>query len=139
MIAFKKNKGSRQKIKSINIETKIKKLKNFIKNHKLSMDVLRENFYRLDGKKFGYGAGLMLSTFAYHSKIDFSELTCIVDDDPNKNNLEYENVPVKVKYSKNIKPPKDSIFVITSLENVRPIYDKIIKLEPRRILIPSVA
>ena len=62
----------------------------------------------------------MLSTFAYHSKIDFEELQCIIDDDINKDNLTYENVPVTVRHLSQANPPENSIYLITSLENVRP-------------------
>ena len=65
-------------------------------------------------------------------------LECILDDDPDKHGMTYKNVPVEVKFSQNIDIPKNSSFIITSLENIRPIYQRILELHPRRILLPNI-
>ena len=139
MIAFKKSSDYLKPIKVINIENKINEFKNALKNYQLEMKILNDTFSNLKGLKYGYGAGLMLSTFAYHSKIDFSMLECILDDDEAKDGLTYENIPVKVRSSSSLRPEKNSSFIITSLENIRPIYNRIVELSPRRIFIPSVS
>ncbi len=139
MIAFKKSKEKVKAINDIDIQKKIVHFKKTFKNFQLSMEILNEDYSGLEGLKFGYGASLMLSTFAYHSKIDFNSMECIIDDDESKNNLNYENVPVKVKSLNNAKPLENSFFLITSLENIRPIFNKINTLKPRRILLPNVS
>jgi hypothetical protein len=52
--------------------------------------------------------------------------------------MTYKNVPVKVKFTGNETPPPNSSYIITSLENIRPIYRRIQDLTPRRVLIPIV-
>ena len=59
----------------------------------------------------------MLSTFAYHSKIDFSMLECILDDDEAKD--AYENIPVKVRSSSSLRPEKNSsLYYFFKYENI---------------------
>ena len=80
----------------------------------------------------------MLATLAYHLQTDFSELVCVLDDDQEKDNLGYQNVPVRVRYSNSLEISPNSNFIITSLENARPIFKRITEFSPRRILIPLV-
>ena len=88
---------------------------------------------------FGYGGGLMLATLAYHLQTDFRELVCILDDDPEKDGLTYVNVPVHIRYTGKQKIPENSNFLITSWENIRPIYGRLLSFKPRRILAPLIS
>ena len=81
----------------------------------------------------------MLSSFSYHLNYDFNKLECIFDDDPNKNDISYKNVNVKVKNPDKYIPDPQAIFMITSLENVRPIFNRILSFNPRRIIIPLIS
>lgn len=86
---------------------------------------------------FGYGAGHMLATLGYHLGTDFSELESVLDDDPSKQGLTYRNVKVAVKTTGAGIPPLSS-YLITSMENLRPIHRRIQDLKPRRILAPLI-
>ena len=79
-----------------------------------------------------------ITPLGHHLKTDFKMLECILDDDPDKDGMTYKNVPVEVKYTKSMDVPKNSSFLITSLENIRPIYRRILELHPRRVLLPSI-
>ena len=87
---------------------------------------------------YGYGAGLMLATYSYHLDTDFSNLDCILDDDPSKDGLTYENVPVTVRCAEYVKPEPDSSYVITSLENIRALQQRISGLQARRCVSPPI-
>ena len=102
------------------------------------MEIMGELLAALPKPVYGYGASLMLSTLGYHLKTDFSELDCILDDDPLRDGATYENIPVAVRHTALVKPPPNSSYLITSLENIRPIYNRILGLSPRRILIPLI-
>lgn len=90
------------------------------------------------GPIYGYGASLMLATYAYHLKTDFSNLVAILDDDQQKDGIGYQNLPVKVRASTSVQVEEDASFLITSLENTRPILKRLIDQRPRRIFVPSI-
>lgn len=90
----------------------------------------------LPGPVFGYGASLMLATLAYHLKTDFCMLECILDDDSRKNGWAYKNVPVRVQYTGQLSLPSNASYIVTSLENVRPIFGRILEFAPRHVLVP---
>jgi hypothetical protein len=87
---------------------------------------------------YGFGAGLMLATLNYHLGGRLKNMECILDDDPKKDGIGYKNVNVLVKSTQSFIPPEQSSFVITSLESIRPIYNRITQFNPRRIIVPPV-
>ena len=44
-----------------------------------------------------------------------------------------------VRHTPTVAPAPKSSYLITSLENVRPIYRRILELTPRRILVPLIS
>ena len=80
----------------------------------------------------------MLATYAYHLKSDLKNLVCILDDDERKEGLGYQNLPVRIAYSQAEMISDEASFLITSLENVRPLLQKLIEKKPRRIFVPSI-
>lgn len=120
------------------------KIKNYKKNYiliKKSIKLFKKNMINLneqinfEDKIFGYGAGLMLATYLYFLKLKHNKIKYILDDDPNKNNLGYKNINIKIKYSKEKVIPNCS-YLITSLENKKKIINKILTLNPDRIFFP---
>lgn len=93
----------------------------------------------MPGPVYGYGASLMLATMAYHLQTDFSQLDCVLDDDVSRDGATYENIPVTVRHTAKVAPAPNSSYLITSLENIRPIFRRILELNPRRILVPPVS
>jgi hypothetical protein len=114
------------------------KIQKAIKQYQLQMELLSSQLQKYNQNIYGFGASLMMATLAYHLKTDFRELICVLDDDPQKEGIEYQNIPVKVRYNKSGSIPPDSNFIITSLENCRPIFKRITELNPQRILSPLI-
>ncbi len=80
----------------------------------------------------------MLATLSYHLQNDLSGLICILDDDASKDGWGYQNVPVTVRWTSQEPLQPHSNFLITSLENIRPIFQRVLKMTPRRILLPGI-
>ncbi|MDB2423456.1 class I SAM-dependent methyltransferase [Paracoccaceae bacterium] len=136
-VCFQKAKGS-VKREIVNIEQRTNYIKSRITLYENYMNLQKEILENLEGKIFGYGGGLMLATLAYHLKFDLSRLECILDDEPSKDLQTYSNVPVTIRDFNKVQPNLDSNYLITSLENVRPIYRRITELQPRRVVIPCI-
>jgi hypothetical protein len=139
LVAFERSAASAQLMPQVDLEGRIAHIQRRMIAYRTQMELLAELLRALPRPVFGYGAGLMLATLGYHLKTDFSELECILDDDPARHGATYENVPVRVADPKQAPPPPNSCYLITSLENVRPIYRRILDLQPRRVLVPPLA
>lgn len=90
------------------------------------------------GPTYGFGASLMLATYDYHLGGRLQDLNCILDDDSEKDGLGYKNLKVSVTYSGKFKPDAQSSFIITSLESIRPIYNRVTQFNPRNIIVPLI-
>lgn len=121
------------------LEQRINKIERRITRYREEMSVMGELLNELPKPVYGYGASLMLATLGYHLHTDFSALDCILDDDPAKDGVTYENVPVTVRHTAKVAPPANASYIITSLENVRAIYRRIQDLTPRRVLLPLMS
>ena len=102
------------------------------------MQVQNNVLQDIRGTTYGYGAGLMLASLNYHLKFDVSELSCILDDDPAKHDTEYKNIKVSIKCTDKVQVNSDENYLITSLENIRPIYKRIMELKPNRVIVPCL-
>lgn len=81
----------------------------------------------------------MLATLSCHLKTDFFECICILDDDKKKDGISYISVPVLERNTQEVNPAPNGNYLITSLENLRGIYNKIVTyLQARRIVTPIV-
>ena len=100
--------------------------------------MMKELLDALPQPVYGYGASLMLATLGYHLQTDFSQLTCVLDDDPARDGATYEIIPVTVRNTAKVAPEPNSSYMITSLENIRPIFRRILELTPRRIVVPLI-
>jgi hypothetical protein len=138
LVAFRraKNKQSEPKIE---LASKIARVERRIALYKTQMAMMQEQLHSLPKPVYGFGASLMLATLGYHLRTDFSQLTCILDDDESRDGATYENLPVTVRHTAKVAPAPNSSYLITSLENIRPIYRRILELTPRRILVPAIS
>lgn len=136
LIAFRKGKSSLQH--PLSITEKQQAIQKAIQNYSTQMDLLAIQLKKFNKDIYGYGASLMLATLGYHLKTDFSELICILDDDEQKDQISYQNIPITVRFTKKCSVPKNSNFLVTSLENTRSIFKKVLEFSPRRVLIPLV-
>jgi hypothetical protein len=138
LIAFRKAK----KIKIIKSEVVNKKKEAILEkitDFRYTMNITSKKLNEFDSQIYGYGASLMLATLGYHLKTDFSQLVCILDDDCNKNGMGYQNMNVKVKSPRKMEVQFDQNFIITSLENARIIYKRILEFKPKRIITPIIS
>ena len=91
----------------------------------------------------GYQSGILVSPdgvilTAASTVLDSEQIDCVLDDDASRDGATYENVPVTVRHTAKVAPAANSSYLITSLENVRPIYRRILELTPRRLLVPLI-
>ncbi len=137
LVAFRRAKTTQPK-PAIDLSARIARLERRISRYREQMSVMGELLDALPKPVYGYGASLMLATLGYHLQTNFSAVDCILDDDATRDGATYENVPVTVRHTEKIAPAPNSSYLITSLENVRPIYRRILELTPRRILVPLI-
>ena len=138
LIAFRQAKTKQIK-PEIELASRIAGFERRIALYKTQMAMMKESLDALPGPVYGYGASLMLATLGYHLQTDFSKLECVLDDDAARDGATYENIPVTVRHTAKVAPVPNSSYLITSLENIRPIYRRILELTPRRILVPPVS
>lgn len=138
LVAFRRAKTAQPK-PHLDLAARITRFERRIARYREQMAIMGELLDALPKPVYGYGASLMLSTLGYHLKTDFSALVCVLDDDESRDGATYENVPVTVRHTAKVAPAPNSSFLITSLENVRPIYRRILELTPRRILVPLIS
>lgn len=137
LVAFRRAKAKQAK-PHIDLAARISGFERRISLYKNQMAVMRELLDALPKPVYGYGASLMLATLGYHLQTDFSSLECILDDDVSRDGATYENISVTVRHTAKVSPAANSSYLITSLENIRPIYRRILELSPRRILVPMI-
>ena len=138
LVAFRRAQASQPK-PEVDLAARIVGFERRISLYKSQMAKMRELLDALPKPIYGYGASLMLATLGYHLHTDFSSIECVLDDDASRDGATYENIPVTVRHTAKVAPAPDSSYLITSLENIRPIYRRILDLAPRRILIPLVS
>ncbi len=85
---------------------------------------------------YGYGAALMLPILGYHLNNDFSQFQAILDDDSRKAGKYYINLPVKISQPDYVSNFHNLSIVITALNTSRPFLNKVLSLEPKRIIFP---
>lgn len=92
-----------------------------------------------DLKRVGYGASLMLPVLSYYLDNDFACLDCIIDDDPQKVDRYYVNMPISIKHSEDFSSLEDAVCLLTSVAsraNVRPMLKKLFDLRVHDVIVP---
>lgn len=85
---------------------------------------------------YGYGAAQMLPALAYHMDSDLSFLVNVLDDDPGRDNLTWPDLGVMIKKPDPNHDYIDSNVIITAVDSTRPILNRCMELNFRRILVP---
>jgi cyclopropane-fatty-acyl-phospholipid synthase len=138
LVAFRRAKTVQPK-PHLDLPARIAWLEKRIARYREQMAIMGELLEALPKPVYGYGASLMLATLGYHLGTNFSALECILDDDAARDGTTYENLPVTVRHTGKTVPAPNSSYLITSLENVRSIYRRLLELAPRRILVPLIS
>ena len=113
-------------------------LRSQISAFKAQMQTIATLLDELDSPPRGFGAGLMLSTLDYHLGGRVSGLLEIMDDDHSKHGLQYKNVDIRVVSTQHSPMEKDGIFLVTSLESSRAIFNRLANSGVRKIIAPIV-
>ena len=137
IVAFRRAKKKQPK-PVLDLPARIARLERRIARYQSQMAIMGELLDALPKPVYGYGASLMLATLGYHLRTNFSTLDCVLDDDASRDGSTYENVAVTVRHTAKVAPAPNGSYIITSLENVRPIYRRLLEFTPRRILVPLI-
>ncbi len=89
------------------------------------------------GEMWAYGAAQMLPTLAYHMKTDFGFLEGVLDDCPQRTGLTYPEIDVRINKPDDATKLDDAVVLITALDAVRPIMNRLRDFNPRFVVIPS--
>ncbi len=135
IIIFKKNGNIKEnekllinKIRKEEIRERYNMFKDYMRNTKYLIKQFNKEIY-------GYGAALMLPILGYHLGTEFEEFVGIIDDNPLKEGMAYQNLPVKIISSNGIDFSKSNI-LLTAIDNRRQILKKLYDKKPRRIINP---
>ncbi|MBI1883203.1 MAG: methyltransferase domain-containing protein [Chlamydiae bacterium] len=86
---------------------------------------------------YGYGAAQMLPILAYHLRSDLSFLKCILDDDPEKEGLYYQNLPLEIRSSQGVKDWSEVTVLLTAVDSAKGILTKLLtEKRPKHLLYP---
>ena len=93
----------------------------------------------IPGPIWGYGAGQQLPVLAYHLQTDFRFLDGLLDDDPLRTGLGYRTIDLQIERPSDIAPEliTNSAILVTALDSVRAILQRLSDFEPRLVLLPS--
>ncbi len=98
--------------------------KNYLKFKKKYFD-LNKKIKRVKENLYGYGAGQMTPSFAYHLRSDLSFLNFIIDDNPKRNNYRYFNLSPKIFFKDKQKINNNYVALITALDGTDSISKKL--------------
>ena len=85
---------------------------------------------------YGYGGAQMLPTIAYHMDNSLAFLTCVLDDNPDRQNKTYPHPRVWIRKPAHEMNLRESSILITALDSIRPIMKRLLDIRPRHILVP---
>lgn len=86
---------------------------------------------------WAYGAAQMLPTFAYHLESDLGFLAGIYDDCPKRTGLTYPTIAARIFKPDAQTSMTEAMVMITALDAVRPILNRLRDFNPKQILVPS--
>jgi len=92
---------------------------------------------QLPGDKWAFGAAQMLPSLAYHLQSDLSFLKGILDDCPKRTGATYPTIPLRIFRPDTVPDLADATVIITALDAVRPIANRLRDFNPRYILTPA--
>ncbi|MBC7743433.1 MAG: methyltransferase domain-containing protein [Bdellovibrionaceae bacterium] len=136
---FKKTK---QKVSALNAEkfqssTSEKVLNHFefFKNH---MQQIPQAIKDLNEVAYGFGGAQMLPTLAYYMKSDLGFLKYILDDNPDRSDCYLPEIKPVIKPAQFVFDLNEATVLITALDSARPITKRLLEIQPRRIINPSL-
>jgi len=89
-----------------------------------------------DQKIYGYGGAQMLPTLAYHMDSDLSYMETVLDDNPDRADLTWPDLGVRISIPEKDRDYSDSTVIITALDSSRPILRRCVELKFRQVLVP---
>jgi len=135
-MAFKRS-SKEKKSRKKTLAPSLNKIKLHYKMFQFQMEATKEALIALDGNRiYGFGAAQMLPVLAYHIGNDLGCLTAVLDDDLDKDDLSYWNLPVKIMLSSRAQDISEASVLITAIDNAQPILKKLLVNRPRHIIYP---
>ena len=95
----------------------------------------RDQIISLEERVYGFGAAQMLPILAYHMNTDFGFMEAILDDNLDRAGKRLSSLHPLIR-SPIPGELDDAVVVITALDSARPIMNRLLALNPRRILYP---
>jgi len=119
LFSFKKSSRASNLVMAGNpdIATKLKYFEVQLNTFRNVIDIQKAILDNWTGMKFGFGAGLLLSTYNYHLGGRVELLDGILDDDPTKEGLSYKNINIDIFGSDKLADDTPALILITALEN----------------------
>jgi hypothetical protein len=105
-----------------------------LKLFKSQTTLLTETIAAWKGEKFGFGAGLMLSTLNYHLNGEVEKFSAIFDDDESKVNSRYQNLDVEIESASKFVDAEKNLVLITSMENQRRLRNRLMDFPKSTII-----
>ena len=105
-----------------------------LKLFKSQTTLLTETIASWKGEKFGFGAGLMLSTLNYHLNGEVEKFSAIFDDDEAKVNSRYQNLDVEIQSASKFVDAEKNLVLITSMENQRRLRNRLMDFPKSTII-----
>ncbi|OGL41486.1 MAG: hypothetical protein A3C43_01325 [Candidatus Schekmanbacteria bacterium RIFCSPHIGHO2_02_FULL_38_11] len=134
IVAFRKKTSKQKRFKFPFAKEDIERKRNLFFSQ---MDNTRKILFEFKNTHiYGYGAALMLPVLAYHLKTDLSFLKAVIDDDKEKDDLFYANLPVQVQHSNKIENTNGLTIFVTAIDNIKPIMTKLFAFRPKHIIYP---
>ncbi len=127
LVVMQKKKNSLDKPVKSNFLSISKKIKKNYSKFKDKYKVLKKKLKKDKNRLYGYGAGQMTPSFAYHLKSNLSFLNFIIDDNPKRNNYKYFNLSPKIFFKDKKKVKSNFVALITALDGTNPISKKLRK------------
>ena len=134
IVAFRKGGGKREAIAASPLEYRDIACQYAIFRRR--MEDVAGQVARFDGPVWGYGAGQMVPSVAYHLRSDLSFLRGILDDNPQRAGMYYPYLAPAIQIPAMGTRFDNDVVMILALDSVRSIMNRLQPLNPRHIIVP---
>lgn len=98
---------------------------------------MRDQLIQLKEPCYGFGAAQMLPVLAHHMESDLSFMEAILDDNDDRIGKYLPGVDCPIMAPSQVTNISDSAVMVTALDSMRPILQRLMEISPRRIISPT--
>lgn len=98
---------------------------------------LRDHMMRLNDVCYGFGAAQMLPILAHHMESDLGFMEAILDDNDDRIGKYLPGVDCPIIAPGQVQNISDSAVMVTALDSMRPILQRLMEISPRKIISPA--